>query len=140
MDGNIRPRKGFGEVGTINLGRTQQHSHSVEWHSVAGERDNPTRDLYTLAPLTGRGKYFTAVPIPVIPSDIVILLGIALFAQGSRRSAIILDAIERWLREHVPAAFRLWRRLSRTGKIAVTVGWMALVSGVSYGLYVLLSD
>ena len=79
-------------------------------------------------------------PIPVIPSDVLILLGIALFAQGSRRGAIILDAIERWLREHVPAAFRLWRRLSRTGKIAVTVAWMALVSIVSYGVYVLLSD
>src|SRR6478609_2503108 len=41
-------------------------------------------------------------PVPIVPSDIIILLGIAVFAQGSLRGARALDWIERRFRRRFP--------------------------------------
>ena len=74
-------------------------------------------------------------PIPVIPSELLILIGIALLAQGSKHGAIVLDHIEVWLRRHFAWAFVFWGKLSRGAKIAVAGAWMTLLAGLSYWAY-----
>jgi uncharacterized membrane protein YbaN (DUF454 family) len=74
-------------------------------------------------------------PVPVIPSEPVILLGLALFAQGSMRGARILDWIELRLRGPFRWASKWWKPLPRAAKIALSVLWMALVSAAGYGVY-----
>lgn len=78
-------------------------------------------------------------PIPVIPSEIVILVGVALVAQGSKHGAIALDHIETWIRRRFAWALVLWKELSRRAKIAVAAAWMAVVAGLSYLVYRLFS-
>ena len=79
-------------------------------------------------------------PVPVIPSEIVILLGLALLGQGSRRGALILDGSEVRLRRWFAPAIRLWKRLPKWARITVGVVWMALVAGLSYWAYKAIGD
>jgi uncharacterized membrane protein YbaN (DUF454 family) len=74
-------------------------------------------------------------PVPVIPSEPVILLGLVLFAQGSMRGARILDWIELRLRGPFRWASKLWKPLPRAAKVALSVFWMAALSAAGYGLY-----
>jgi uncharacterized membrane protein YbaN (DUF454 family) len=74
-------------------------------------------------------------PIPVIPSEVVIVLGVALLAQGSLRGARMLDWIELRLRRRFSWALQIWRPLPRVLKVVVSVLWMAALSAVSYAVY-----
>ncbi len=74
-------------------------------------------------------------PIPVIPSDIIILVGIAIFAQGSARGARAFDWAEMRFRRRFPGVIRLWKRLPQAGKIGLTTGWVALATTIGFLIY-----
>jgi len=74
-------------------------------------------------------------PIPVIPSDLVILVGFALLAQGSRRGARGLDWLEVRFRRRFSDQIKTWKRLSRAAKVFVSVAWTSVVSTLFYIAY-----
>jgi uncharacterized membrane protein YbaN (DUF454 family) len=79
-------------------------------------------------------------PIPVIPSEIVILIGLALVSQGSMRGAKLLDGAEVRLRRWFAPALKLWRRLPKWARRALAIAWVVAVSGLSYWLYRKIAD
>ncbi len=79
-------------------------------------------------------------PIPVIPSELVILLGIALLAQGSMRGAKIMDGAEVRLRRWFAPALKLWRKLPKWSRRTLAVAWMVGVAALSYWGYRAIAD
>ena len=69
-------------------------------------------------------------PVPVVPSELIIVTGLALFAQGSMRGARLLDWIELRLRGPFLWAWKIWSPLPRIAKILIGALWMALLSTV----------
>jgi uncharacterized membrane protein YbaN (DUF454 family) len=69
-------------------------------------------------------------PVPGIPSELIIVAGLGIFAQGSKRAAQILDWIELRLRGPMLWAWRIWRPLPRAAKIVIGALWMALLAMV----------
>ena len=61
-------------------------------------------------------------PVPGVPSELIIVAGLALFAQGSVRAARILDWVELRLRGPY---LRIWRPLPTAVKILIGALWMA---------------
>ena len=86
------------------------------------------------------GLGIATYPIPVIPSEIVILAGLALISQGSLRGAKILDGAEVRLRRWCAPALRVWRRLPKWLQRTLGVAWLLAVSGLSYWAYRALRD
>lgn len=74
-------------------------------------------------------------PVPVIPSEIVIVLGLAILSQGSRRGAIILDGTEVRLRCWFAPAIRVWSRWPKWAQVSAGIAWMGLLAGLSYWAY-----
>jgi hypothetical protein len=74
-------------------------------------------------------------PIPVIPSEIVILAGLALISQGSMRGARLLDGAELRLRRWFAPALEWFRRQPKWLRRTLGVVWMLVVSGLSYWAY-----
>ena len=64
-------------------------------------------------------------PVPGVPSELIIVTGLAIFAQGSKRAARILDWIELRLRGPL---LRIWRPLPRAAKVLLAALWMALLA------------
>ena len=64
-------------------------------------------------------------PVPFIPSELIIVAGLAIFAQGSKHAARLLDWIELRLRGPY---LRLWKPLPRVAKIVIGALWMALLA------------
>ena len=79
-------------------------------------------------------------PIPVIPSDFVILAGLVILAQGSHIGARILDAIEMWLRRRFDWLFDVWPKLPRSVQVALSTLWVLVATGVGWGVYALLNN
>lgn len=74
-------------------------------------------------------------PIPLIPSEIVILLGVALFAQGSRSGARALDWLELRLRGPFLWVYRkLWKPAPKWVRVLLSIAWMVLLALAGYGL------
>jgi len=78
--------------------------------------------------------------VPLVPSEPFMLLGIAAIAQASWYGARALDWLELKLRVPFRPLARLWRKLPRWAKVAVTVAWSALVALASFAVYRLVSD
>ena len=74
-------------------------------------------------------------PIPVIPSEIVILVGLALISQGSIHGAKLLDRTEVRLRRWFAPALKVWNRWPKWAKVSSGLAWTALISGLSYWAY-----
>jgi hypothetical protein len=74
-------------------------------------------------------------PIPVIPSEIVIVAGLALVSQGSMRGATILDGTEVRLRRWFAPALKVWRRLPKWLRRVLAGAWMLGVAALSYWGY-----
>jgi uncharacterized membrane protein YbaN (DUF454 family) len=74
-------------------------------------------------------------PIPVIPSDVIVLLGVALFAQGSMAGARTLDWLEVQFRRRFPGVIPWWERLPRGAKLFITVAWPTTVGTIFYLIY-----
>lgn len=72
----------------------------------------------------------TSFPVPVVPSELVILTGLAIFAQGSGRAARVLDWVELRLRGPLLWAWGIWRPLPRAAKVLIGTLWAALLSAV----------
>ena len=64
-------------------------------------------------------------PVPGIPSEVMIVVGLAIFSQGSMRAARVLDWIELRLRGPY---LRFWRPLPRAAKVVIGALWMALLA------------
>ena len=79
-------------------------------------------------------------PIPVIPSEIVILIGLALVSQGSMRGAKLLDGAEVRLRRWFAPALKVWRRLPGWARRTLAVAWVVAVSALSYWGYRAIAD
>jgi uncharacterized membrane protein YbaN (DUF454 family) len=79
-------------------------------------------------------------PIPVTPSELMILMGIALIAQGSRHGAIVLDWIERRLRRRFSGVLKVWKGLPRSAKVFLAALWMAFTSAMGYFVYRLIFE
>ena len=79
-------------------------------------------------------------PIPVIPSDIVILLGFALLAQGSKAGARALDWLEVRFRRSFPGAIQWWKRLPRGAKLFIGIAWPATVGTLFFLIYRLAAE
>jgi uncharacterized membrane protein YbaN (DUF454 family) len=108
-----------------NLYRTRQQSR----------RGGLKNALFIGAGLLTIAAGVVTYPVPVIPSELVILIGLALLAQGSMRGARILDWIELRLRRRFAWALEFWKPLPRSAKAAIGVLWMAALTGASYALY-----
>lgn len=79
-------------------------------------------------------------PVPLVPSDIVILLGMAVFAQGSRRGARALDWLERKFRRRFGPVLKWWRPLHPRLKMGIGVAWTTAFSGIAYAVYQALAE
>ncbi|HWT03115.1 MAG TPA: PGPGW domain-containing protein [Pyrinomonadaceae bacterium] len=64
-------------------------------------------------------------PVPGVPSELIIVTGLAIFAQGSKRAARLLDWVELRLR---PLFLRVWSPLPRAVKVLIGVLWTALLA------------
>lgn len=69
-------------------------------------------------------------PVPGVPSELIILTGLAIFAQGSMRAAKILDWAELRLRGPLLWAWKLWSPLPRVAKVLIGALWTALLAAV----------
>jgi len=120
-----RPGKRF-----QGLYRKRQRSRHAKGMNVA----------FNLGGLVVVGIGIATYPIPVIPSEIVILIGLALISQGSMRGAKLLDGTEVRLRRWFAPALKLWRRLPKWARRTLAIAWVVAVSGLSYWAYRALAD
>jgi uncharacterized membrane protein YbaN (DUF454 family) len=67
-------------------------------------------------------------PVPGVPSELIIVTGLGIFAQGSRRAARLLDWIELRLRGPLLWAWRIWSPLPRMAKVLIGALWTALLA------------
>lgn len=67
-------------------------------------------------------------PVPGVPSELVIVMGLAIFAQGSMLAARVLDWIELRLRGPFLWAWSIWEPLPGWAKILIGVLWTALLT------------
>ena len=67
-------------------------------------------------------------PVPGVPSELIIVMGLAIFAQGSMLAARILDWIELRLRGPFLWVWGIWSPLPRWAKILIGVLWTALLA------------
>jgi len=112
------------------LYRKRQQARHAKWMNAA----------FNVGGLLVIGAGIATYPIPVIPSEIVILVGLALISQGSMRGAAILDGAEMRLRRWFAPALKLWKRLPKWLRRTLAVAWMFGVAGLSYWAYRSLSD
>ena len=78
----------------------------------------------------GIGTY----PIPVIPSEIVILIGLALLAQGSHRGAVFMDGAEMRFRRWFAPVIRVVRGWPKWAKVLAGVAWSCGAAAISWWL------
>jgi hypothetical protein len=71
-------------------------------------------------------------PIPVIPSELVILVGLALLSQGSARGARMLDGAEVRFRRWLAPAIRVVSRWPKWAKVAAGVAWSCVLAALSW--------
>jgi len=74
-------------------------------------------------------------PIPVIPSEVVILVGLALLSQGSARGARILYGAEVRARRWFAPVIRVVARWPRWAKVAAAVAWSCGLAALSWSVY-----
>ena len=67
-------------------------------------------------------------PVPFVPSELVIVIGLAIFAQGSMRAARLLDWVELRLRGPLLWVWGVWSPLPRAAKILIGALWTALLA------------
>jgi len=131
------PKKTLRELEEARPGRRFQGLYRKRQRSRHAKGMNVAVNLGGLV-VVGIG--IATYPIPVIPSEIVILIGLALISQGSMRGARLLDGTEVRLRRWFAPALKLWRRLPTWARRALAVVWVVTISGLSYWAYRALSD
>lgn len=88
-------------------------------------RAGAKRALFIVGGLLTIAGGVASFPVPGVPSELIIVTGLAIFAQGSVRAARILDWVELRLRGPY---LRLWKPLPRWAKILIGVLWTALLA------------
>ena len=83
------------------------------------------RVLFIVGGLLAVAAGIATFPVPGVPSELIIITGLAIFAQGSKRAARILDWIELRLRGPF---LRIWRPLPHAAKVLLAALWMALLA------------
>ena len=96
--------------------------------------------LYFAVGLIAIGLGIVTYPIPVIPSDPIILFGIAALAQATWYGACALDWLEVKLRVPFRPLYKLWKRLPGWGKVALSILWCLAAGGIGYGIYRAFAD
>jgi hypothetical protein len=86
------------------------------------------------------GVGIATYPVPVIPSEIVILAGLVLVSQGSMRGARFLDGAELRLRRWFAPAIERWHRLPTWLQRTLGGVWVVAVSALGYWAYRALHD
>jgi hypothetical protein len=122
------PKQALEELEKAEPGTRFQRLYSERQQSPHGGLKNWG---FAIGGLLVIGAGVATYPVPVIPSEIVILIGLALLSQGSRRGAIILDGAEVRLRRW----FKVWNRWPKWAKVSSGLAWTALISGLSYWAY-----
>jgi uncharacterized membrane protein YbaN (DUF454 family) len=88
-------------------------------------RSGAKRALFIVGGLLIIAGGVVSFPVPGVPSELIIVTGLAIFAQGSMRAARILDWIELRLRGPY---LRVWKPLPRWAKFLIAVLWTALLA------------
>jgi hypothetical protein len=96
--------------------------------------------LYVIGGLAVVAVGVVTYPIPVVPSEIVILLGIVFLAGSSKWGASALDGAELWLRRHFGWLIPKWKRLPKWLRMVIWAAWVVLVSAGSWFAYRALRD
>ena len=96
--------------------------------------------LYFALGCVAIGIGIVTYPIPLIPSEPFMLVGIAAIAQASWLGARALDWLEVKLRVPFRPLVKLWKKLPRWGKIALSILWSGLAAFAGYGVYRLFAD
>jgi hypothetical protein len=131
------PKQALEELEKAEPGTRFQRLYSERQQSPHGGLKNWG---FVIGGLLVIGAGVATYPVPVIPSEIVILIGLALLSQGSRRGAIILDGAEVRLRRWFAPALKVWNRWPKWAKVSSGLAWTALISGLSYWAYRKLHD
>jgi hypothetical protein len=131
------PKQALEELEKAEPGTRFQRLYSERQQSPHGGLKNWG---FAIGGLLVIGAGVATYPVPVIPSEIVILIGLALLSQGSRRGAIILDGAEVRLRRWFAPALKVWNRWPKWAKVSSGLAWTALISGLSYWAYRKLHD
>ena len=93
-------------------------------------RAGAKRALFIAGGLLTVAAGIASFPIPGIPSELLLLAGLAIFAQGSRRAAKILDWAELRLRGPLLRVWKVWNPLPRAAKVLIGALWTALLAAV----------
>jgi len=78
------------------------------------------------------GAGIATYPIPVIPSEVVILIGLAMLSQGSARGARLLDGAEVRMRRWFAPVIRVVRGWPKWARVAAGVAWSCALAGLSW--------
>ena len=120
------------EIERAPPGRRFQTLYRKRRQSAHGGMKN---GAFVAAGLVVVGAGIATYPIPVVPSEPVILVGLAILAQGSMIGARLFDGAELRIRRHFGWLIERWKALPRPGKIAAGFAWSIVLSGLSYGIY-----
>jgi hypothetical protein len=70
-------------------------------------------------------------PIPIIPSEFILVCGVALVAQCSKRGARLLDRMEVRFRSRCAGAIKLWKRIPVAAKVLISVAASSAIGALS---------
>lgn len=105
-----------------DLNRRREHTG----HAAA------TKLLYICAGLLTVCTGIASYTIPGFPSTMTVLLGLALFSQGSMHGARALDWVELRIERPLYAALRGWALLPVWVRVVAVLGWVLFVASVMY--------
>lgn len=88
------------------------------------------RALFIVGGLLTVAAGVASFPVPGIPSELIILTGLAIFAQGSKHAARVLDWAELRLRGPLLWVWKIWSPLPRAAKVMIGTLWTALLAAV----------
>jgi len=131
------PKKVIDEIEKAAPGTRFQRLYRKRQQSRHGGAKN---GIFIVGGLLLIGAGIATYAIPVIPSDLVILLGVAVLAQGFHWAARALDRAELAFRRHFGWLIAKWRRLPRWAKWAIYIAWLVTLSGTSWWIYHTLHD
>ena len=131
------PKKVVEEIEKAAPGTRFQRLYRKRQQSRHGAAKN---GIFIVGGLLLIGAGIASYAFPVVPSDLVILLGVAVLAQGFHWAARALDRAELAFRHHFGWLIAKWRRLPRWAKWAIYIAWLATISGTSWWIYHKLHD
>ncbi len=93
------------------------------------------RAVYTGGGLLLVGAGLATEAVPFVPSNTIVLVGLAVLAHVSARGARAMDRAELKLQPLIRWGLAAWRKLPRPMKWVVSVLWMLLLSAAGFALW-----